>query len=72
MLKVLKGIFQNTYNLQKKKTKESDYKSVSSVFMLLVLRSFSEGGVPGAGLFYEPFLRDLELLCSIGYRQSVE
>ena len=39
-----------TNDLQIKKTEEQDQKSLSSVY------------VPGAGLFSEPFLRDLELI----------
>jgi hypothetical protein len=46
--KVLEWIFQNTNELQNKKTEEQDKKSVSSV------------SVPLTGLFYEPFLVDLE------------
>ena len=47
--KVLDWIFQNTNVLYEQK-KETDKKSVSSV------------SVPGAELFSEPFLRDLELI----------
>jgi hypothetical protein len=48
--KVLEWIFENTNELEKQKTEEQDIKSVFSV------------SVPGAGRFYEPFLRDLELI----------
>ena len=48
--KVLEWIFQNTNELQNKKTEEQDQKSVSSV------------SVPGAGLFYEPALYDLDII----------
>jgi len=47
--KVLEWIFQNTNDLQKK-PEEKDQKSLSSV------------SVPGAVLFSEPFLRDLDLI----------
>ena len=33
--------------------------------MLLVLRSFSEGGVPRTGMFYEPFLWDLDVIWQV-------
>ena len=58
--KVLEWIFENTKELQKEKTEDRDDKSLSSV------------SVPQTGLFYEPFMRDLELLCSLRCRQSVE
>jgi len=48
--KDLEWIFQNTKELHDKKTEEQDQRSLSSV------------SVPGAGLFYEPFMRDLELI----------
>ena len=51
--KVLEWIFQNTNDLQNKKTEEQDQKSLSSV------------SVPGAGLFSEPFLKDLELIWGV-------
>ena len=50
---VLEWIFQNTNELQNKKTEEQDQKSVSSV------------SVPGAGLFCEPFLNDLDLIWQV-------
>jgi len=48
--KVLEWIFQNTKELQNKKTEDQDQKSLSSV------------SVPGAVLFSEPFMRDLEMI----------
>ncbi len=48
--KVLEWIFQNTNDLHNKKTEEQDQKSLSSV------------SVPRTGLFYEPFLNDLDLI----------
>ena len=51
--KVLEWIFQNTNELQNKKTEDQDQKSLSSV------------SVPRTGLFYEPFLKDLDLIWKI-------
>ena len=48
--KVLEWIFQNNNELEKEKTEDKDQKSLSSV------------SVPRTGLFYEPFLKDLELI----------
>ena len=48
--KVLEWIFQNTNDLQNKKTEEQDKKSLSSV------------SAPLTELFSEPFLRDLDLI----------
>lgn len=47
---VLEWIFQYTNELQNNKTEEQDQKSLSSV------------SVPRTGLFYEPFLWDLDLI----------
>jgi len=43
-------MFHNANELKNKKTEEQDHRSLSSV------------PVPGAGLFYEPFLNDLDLI----------
>jgi hypothetical protein len=53
-------IFHNINDLQNKKTEEQDKKSLSSV------------SVPRTGLFYEPFLRDLEMIYQSAIGQSME
>ena len=60
--KVLEWISQNTNDLQNIKTENQDQKSVSSVS---ILHSYSGEGVPLTGRFYEPFLRDLELIYQV-------
>ena len=48
--KVLEWIFQNTNELGKEKPEERDD------------NSYSSGSAPPTGRFYEPFMRDLELI----------
>jgi len=45
--------YNKTNDLQNKKTEDQDKKSLSSV------------SVPPTGLFSEPFLRDLKLICRV-------